>query len=233
MLCVLGSETEGNKETSLLDCNTSPPRLSVKLPKLRDLPRTSKPWTEAELPIDILLLTVEECEFLSCFFYLCKPFKSYHKDTGYVFFGTMGGGDKSKLKVALMSCAEGSAVPKGSLTVVKNAVRVLRPKAVFSVGSCIGLNSEKAKLGDVIVSSKLTTPVYTTPVSRDIGYIITNVADGWHAPLEKPDEWEVKVHRDGNVLSQSLAASFGWRHEDIIQKYPEAIAVETEGEGKF
>ena len=208
-----------------------PPGLSIKLPELSELSKISKPWSHAELPIDILLLTVEDCEFLSCFYYLDKPFKSYCKETGYVYFGSMGSDDQQKLKIALMKCSKGSVVPGGSLTVVKNAVRVLRPKAVFSVGACIALNSEKVKLGDVVLSSKLTTSFYKTPVSRDIGNIIRNVADGWQAPLEDPDVLDVSVHC-GDVLSQPQVSKFRWRHEDIIQDYPEAIAVDTEGEGK-
>jgi len=42
---------------------------------------------------------------------------------------------------------------------------------------------------------------------------------------------DVSVHC-GDVLSQPQVAKVGWRHEDIIQHYPEAIAFETEGEGK-
>ena len=232
-ILLLGTETEENEKGSSVHCNDSPPQLSIKLPRIRDLPKTSKPWSNTELPIDVLLLTVKDCEFLSCFFYLDKPFKSYCKDMGYVYLGSLGSGDQNKLKIALIKCSKGSAVPSGSLTVVKNAARILRPKAVFSVGTCIGLNSDRAKRGDVVVSSKLTTPFYRTPVSRNIGNLIRHAADGWTAPLENPDVWEVGVHCDGDVLSHSEAASFGWRHEDIIQKYAEAIAVETEGEGNL
>ena len=217
--------------TEILENYGSPPQLNIKLPKTKDLPNTSKPWSDAELPIDILLVTAAESETLSCLFYLDNPFKSYCKDIGYVYFGYMGKGGQKKLKVALITCAKGSAVPSGSLVAVKNAVRILRTKAVFSVGTCIGLDSEKVKLGDVIVSSKLTTHAYKTPVSRDIGNLITNVADGWRAPLENPDEWEMKVHCDGDILSHPEAANLGWRHEQIAQKYPEAIAVDTVGEG--
>ena len=217
--------------TELLENHGNHPQLNIKLPKTKDLPNTSKAWSDAELPIDILLVTAAESETLSCLFYLDNPYKSYCKDIGYVYFGHMGKGDQKKLKVALITCAKGSAVPSGSLLAVKNAIRILRTKAVFSVGTCIGLDSEKVKLGDVIVSSKLTTHAYKTPVSRDIGNLITNVADGWQAPLENPDEWKVKVHCDGDVLSHPEAASLGWQHEQITQQYPEAIAVDNEGEG--
>ncbi|XP_068733932.1 uncharacterized protein [Montipora capricornis] len=213
------------------DCYGMPPQLSVKLPKLNDLPNTSKPWRCADLPIDVLLLTVEDCEFLSCFSFLDQPFKSYDKEVGPIYFGYTGNaGDQKKLKVALMKCSKGAAVPGGSLTAVKNAVRTLRPKAVFSVGTCSGLSSDKIKLGDVVVSSKLTTPAgFKTPVSRHLGNLVRDAHCGWIAPLENRDELEVKVHCDGDILSQAVKC--GW--DDLHFQYPEAIAVETEGEGVF
>lgn len=210
------------------DCYDNPPRLSVKLPKQSDLPRTFSEWNNVELPVDFLVLTVEDCEFRGFFSFLEKPFKSYTRDIGHVYFGSMGNGSGTKLKVALMKCSKGSAVPGGSLTVVKDAVRVLRPKAVFLVGACSGLNRGKVKLGDVVVSSKLTTAVYKTPASRDIGNLIRHAADGWEAPLENPDVREVRVHCDGDVLSRPEGLG-----EDILQRCPEAIAVEMEGEGQF
>ena len=212
----------------------SPPRLSVKLPKESELPKACKLWEDVELPIDILLVTIDDSEFLSCFFFLDNPCKSYCKEIGFAFFGSVGGGDQGKLKIGLIKCPTGSTVPGGSLALVKNAFYVLRPKAVFSVGACSGLSYEKTKLGDVVVASKVTTPEFKVPVSGDVGNIIRHVADGWVAPLENPDEWKwngMKVHREGDVLSMSVAASLGWRCEDIIQQYPEATAV-TEGEGK-
>ncbi|XP_068749805.1 NLR family CARD domain-containing protein 3-like isoform X3 [Montipora capricornis] len=217
----------------LEECYDMPPKLRVKPPKRSDLPNASKPWRNADLPIDILLLTVEDCEFLSCFSFLDRPFKSYKKEVGPIYFGYTGNtGDQEKLKVALMKCSKGAAVPGGSLTAVKNAVRVLSPKAVFSVGTCSGLSSDKVKLGDVVVSAKLTTAAgFKTPVSRHVSDLVRDAPYGWVAPLENPDELEVEVHCDGDILSQTQAARCGCA--DLHLQYPEAIAVETEGEGLF
>ncbi|XP_068733956.1 NLR family CARD domain-containing protein 4-like [Montipora capricornis] len=228
------SSSVGKKRTLCLavpeDCYVMPPQLSVKPPKLNDLPNTSKPWRCADLPIDVLLLTVEDCEFLSCFSFLEQPFRSYKIEVGPIYFGYTGNADdQKKLKVALMKCSKGAAVPGGSLIVVKNAVRTLRPKAVFSVGTCSGLSSDKIKLGDVVVSSKLTTSAgFKTPVSRHLGSLVRDAHCGWIAPLENRDELEVKVHCDSDILSQTQAVKCGWDDQ-----YPEAIAVETEGEGVF
>ena len=59
--------------------------INVKLPELSDLCTNFNPWETVELPVDILSLTVEDCEFLSCFAYLKEPFNSYHISTGPVF----------------------------------------------------------------------------------------------------------------------------------------------------
>ena len=51
-----------------------------------------------------------------------------------MYFGRIGDViDQEKLKVALINCSIGAATPRGSLTVVLKAVRVLGPRAVISV----------------------------------------------------------------------------------------------------
>ncbi|XP_022809959.1 uncharacterized protein LOC111346976 [Stylophora pistillata] len=207
--------------------NASPPKLSKKIPSMSDLPHIYYPWKNVELPVDILLLTVEDCEFRSCFAFLKEPFKSYHNSIGYVFFGCMGDDQGRKVKIALMRCSKGPDVPRGSLSVSKDAISLLRPKATFSVGACSGLNSRKVKLGDVVVCAKLITAAHQTPPSSDIGNLIRHVADGWKAPLQNADEYNIKVHCDGVVLSISEA------NKDMIGQYPKAIAVEMEGGGVF
>ena len=206
----------------------NPPPLSFKVPKSRDLPSTGSNWSDVKLPVDFLVLTVEDCEFLGFFSYLEKPFKSYHKELGFVYFGFMGNAGEKKLNVALMRSSKGSASPGGSLTVAIDAVRILRPKAVFSVGACSGLDRSKVKLGDAVVSSKLTTAAYKTPASRDVSNLIRHAADGWQAPLENPDALEVRVHCDADVLSRPEGVG-----EDFNQRCPEAAAVEMGGEGKL
>ena len=51
-----------------------PPPLSIEVPKMRDLPNKSNPWSDVQLPVDILLLTVEDMEFLACYYFLEKFF---------------------------------------------------------------------------------------------------------------------------------------------------------------
>ncbi|XP_068673041.1 NLR family CARD domain-containing protein 3-like isoform X3 [Montipora foliosa] len=236
---------EGGKKGKLClpvpeDCQGIPPKLRVKPPKMSDIRAVSrpwgsadsKPWGSADLPIDILLLTAENCGLSSCFSFLGKPFKSYNREVGWIYFGYIGNAsNQEQLKVALKRCSKGSVGPGGSSTAAKNAVRVLRPKAVFSVGTCSGLSSDKVKLGDVVISAKLTIDGYKIPVSPHLGDLVKDAPCGWVAPLENPDELEVEVHCDGDIVSQTQAARCGCA--DLHLQYPEAIAVETEGEGVF
>lgn len=216
-----------NNKGGCRDNEGDPPSLSIEVKKLSDLPKTSKQWSNVHLQVDILLLTVEDSEFLACHYYLRDAFKSYSQTLGLVYFGNMGNKEKP-WKVALVRCSKGSSDPGGSQTAVANAVTRLRPKITFCVGFCKGLNHENTNLGDVVISCKLTTDAYKTPVSRNVGNLVRNAADGWLAPLEFPEAFrEVKVLCDAEILSCP--------DPDCTEKqrklHPEAIAIEMEGKG--
>ena len=216
--------------TSVAVPRTTPPHLSISVPKSRDLPKKSKPWNKfVQLPVDILLLTVEDCEFLACYAYMRNSFKSYHKDLGFVYFGNMGEDENEPLKIVLMKCCEGSSGPGGSQTAVKNAVIELRPKVVYSVGCCIGLKREKTEIGDVVISSKLTTEAFRAPVGKYMANLVRNAADGWEPPLqENSDAQEIRVHCGGEILS-GVDQDTAKQHQEL---YPSAYAVEMEGKGE-
>ena len=209
-----------------------PPALTLELPMKSDLPSTFKPWDEVHLPVDILLLTVDDSEILACFAYLRNAFKSYLKNFGYVYFGNMGESGDVPLKVALMTCSEGASAPDGSLGTVKNAVLELRPKAVFYVGCCGGLNPEvtKLQLGDVVVSSKLTTESLKTQVGRGILHLVRHADHGWIPPLKRPEDHKVQVCCDGDILSGINTVS---AKQQNMSHFTEATAYEIGGEGKI
>ena len=211
-------------------CNDDPPPLSITLKELGDLPKKVKRWDTDDSTGDILLLTVEDCEFLACYHYLRDSFKSYEKSIGFVYFGKMGEDEDEggSVKVAIVRCPKESSDPGGSQTAAKNAVTLLKPKATFLVGFCYSLNLNKAQLGDVVISSKLTTDFHKTPVSRDVGNLVRSAADGWEAPLENPEAREVKVHSDGEIFSCSNLIDT----EQQCQSHPGAIAVDMEGKGE-
>ena len=237
------SGAEDKSSISLKDGNGDPPELDINLPKLCDLPATAK---QPSLPIDILLLTVEDCEFLGCHAHLRNSFRWYFNGLGYVYFGNACDDQDENVKVALMRCDEGSIGPGSSVIAVKNAVTVLKPKGVISVGCCSGLNHEKTKLGDVVVSAKLTT--YASKevvdgqeqsigtrslVSRRFLQLIRHVADGWKAPLKIPEVRDVKIHNSGEFLSGPEKISADKRRKELVHLYPQATAMEMEGEGNL
>ena len=214
-----------------------------KLLKTRDLPGPAEkiPWHKVELPVDALLLTVKDCEFLSCVSFLNPGFyKSYHRDLGFVYFGKIGEGNTAR-KIALTKCGMG---PNGSTLAVKNTVTILKPKAVFCVGFCGGL-SNKVKLGDVVISSKLRTYSsikvvangiiedrnISVPLNQHLGKLILNADAGWQPPLK--DEVEVEVIKNGVILSGPEVVDNEDRRADLIRRFPDATAIEMEGEGKI
>ena len=231
--------------------NCNPPEIDVtKLParrllKTRELPRSkdAKRWEEVlkELPVDILLLTVEDCEFLSCVSHLNPGYTlSWHENLGLVFFGLMGTGPT--LKIAVMKCYSGSVMPGGLLKTVIYGVEVLRPKAVLCVGFCGGLG-EEVSLGDVAILAKLRTYSFITitdsgiqehglavPLKRSLLSRIKNAVDGWKAPLR--DCGKVKVWKDGVYLSGPENVKSEKRREELVKRFPDATAIEMEGQGE-
>ena len=245
-----GSDGDG------LPCNPSnggtsslqgdPPELNKVLPSFPDIKAITKPSKDADLLVDILLLTVTDCEFLACYSELKDPYRCYFDGLGYVYFSDV---DRSqeKIKVALLRCYENSSCPGGSLISVKNAATVLRPKAVISVGACSGLHPETSKLGDVVVSAKLAT--YASKVvindqeqstgmrnyvSKRFLDVIKNCADGWQAPLKNlADAQQVQVYTAAEFLSGPEQVISEQRRDQLAETNPQAIAMENEGEGRL
>ena len=107
---------------------------------MADIKATTRPSKHADLPVDVLLLTVKDCELLPCYSELKKPYICYFDDLGNVFFSDASE-SQEKVKVALLRCYKSG--PGSSLVSVKNAATVLRPKAVIFVCACSGLHAEK------------------------------------------------------------------------------------------
>ena len=222
-----------------------PPELNKGLPSFADIKAITKPSKDAGLPVDILLLTVTNCEFLACYSELKNPYRCWFDGLGYVYFSDVGE-SQEELKVALLRCYRNGIGPGGALVSVKNAASVLRPKAVISVGTCSGLNPAKSKLGDVVVSAKLATyasKVVTSNQEQSTGMrsyvskrfldVIKNCADGWQAPLENPEAQQVQVYTDAEFLSGPEQVRAEWRRDQLDETSPQAMAIESEGEGEF
>ena len=221
----------GGERSKLLK-EDRPPQLSIRLIELSDVSNDLEPWNDAYIPIDILLIVENHFGLSSCLSFLYQTFETCNKEVGHVYFGHMGNASyEKKLKVALMKCSKGAATPVGSLTVkVVKAVEILQPKAVFFVGTCVGLSSEKVSLGDVVIPSTLTAAVGCKVLaSPRLGDLVRDAIKRWAAPLKNPAALEVKVHCDGDILKKLLTMEC--TYDDLLELYPEAIAVETESEG--
>ena len=125
-LLVGGKRLEDNKD--------EPPEHTIVVPNLDDLPRDenrSDLWRR----IDVLLVTVEVCEFLSCYAHLKSPFKCYVASVGTsVYFG-----QDAETKIGLMRRDEAFIDQESYLSAVKKAITALQPKVAISVGYCIEL----------------------------------------------------------------------------------------------
>ena len=232
-------------EESINDPPRDPPELNVRLLTNEDLPTLAKPWHDVQCPIDILLLTVKDCEFLSCISYLSPD---YHKcrdgELGVFFVGDMGKDETVKTKVAVMKCYMGSSNPGGSTIVVTKAVNILKPRAVFCVGFCGGLNLKKVKVGDVVILEKLVTygPCKGTasgieergvrvPLNTHCRKLVLSATDGWAPPLVDSTALDVKVQRGVFLSGPEVVASTA-RREQLTKRFPDAVAIEMEAEGK-
>ena len=218
-----------------------PPELNKVLPSFADIKAITKQSKDADLPVDVLLLTFTNCEFLACYSELKNPYRCWFDGLGYVYFSDVGE-SQEELKVALLRCYRNVIGPGGVLVSVKNAASVLRPKAVISVGTCSGLNPAKSKLGDVVVSAKLAACVskvvmnnqeqligMRSYVSKRFLNIIKNCADGWQAPLKNPEAQQVQVYTDAEVLSGPEQIRAEWRCDHLAETNPRAMAIENEG----
>ena len=181
----------------------------VKLSKRSDLPKETKPWSDVKLPVDILLLTLEDCKLLSCYVHLRNTYKSYHKDLGFVYFGPMGECGEEQLEVALIRCSEGSSCPDYSQITIRNAVMQLRPKAVFSVSYCVSLDPEDTKLGDVLVFSRITVNDLGTTAPRDLSILLRQSADGRNSPFLNRDDNRKFLSNIDPVRSKRRRSSSG------------------------
>ena len=237
-----GTNVESKRKFSAI--SYGPPQLIANPPPISDIQTIIKHRNDVHLPVDFLLLTVKDYEFSSCYMYLEGPYKCWFDGLGYVYFGCIGN-NQQKVQIALLKCCEGSSGPGGSLITAKSAVPLLRPKAIISVGTCSGLDREKTKLGDVVVSAKLTTYAskiatgnqeqstgMRSYVSKRFLDVIKDLSHGWKAPLENPEEREVEVCCDGEFLSGPEVVSAEWRWKQLSKAHPLAIAIEMEGEGK-
>ena len=224
-----------------------PPELNFTLPTASDFDSKPYGWLrneiQSQLPTDILLITANDHEFNACYSYMKHVQRGFCKKLAYVDFGRFGDQNNPNVKVALMKCAQG---PAAAQIAVKNASEMLYPKVVLFVGICASMKSEKAKLGDVVISAKLENyddkkvnadgkieyHGAKPDVSRNMARLILNAADGWKPPLKNPKSLDVKVHHDAVMLSGSDLVDNRERRQKLADYFRDALGLEMEGAGR-
>ena len=69
---------------------------------MAEIKAVTRPSKHADLPVDVLLLTVKDCEFLACYSELKNPYRCYFEDLpGYVYFSDVSE-SQEQVKVALL-----------------------------------------------------------------------------------------------------------------------------------
>lgn len=224
--------------------SNEPPKLNFDLLKPENLPSLSNDWPEHVLPVDILLVTGEKHEHLSCLSHLDKEsmYKSFKMGIGHVFFGKIGTKQKDLMKIAVMECHVGAI--DTSIAVLK-AVEELGPKAVICVGFCGALDDTKVDLGDVVISKKVRTYASVSvmeegikdhniavPVPAKIGGVLIRADDGWKPPLKNPEEFHPTIYKEGVFLSGPEQVNNKKRCDELVKLFADAVAIERQGEGK-
>jgi hypothetical protein len=229
------------------DSVSTPPELNIILPTQMEVGAIRFDWSsdeiQSQLPTDILLITVKDYEFSSCYSYLkLRPVRrSWCNNLGMVDFGKFG--ERNTSRIALIKCEMG---PMPALIIVKNAAEILNPKVILCVGFCATVNPAKAKLGDVVISSKLATYAnkkstangsvvshgVKANVSRNMARLIPSANDGWVPPLKDASQRSgVKVHSRAVMLSGPELVRYPARRAELLRHYPDAIGLDMEGEG--
>ena len=241
----MGSTTHAGERGNQGESMREPPELEMglKVLMMENLPPKATPWEDIKekfLPVDFLLLTAKECELLSCLSFLVDIQRGSKPKLGSVHFGF----NSSKLKIAVIQCSMDAAGPVGATVVVQGAIPILRPKAVICVGYCASLDEKKAKLGDVILSSKLiaypSTKVrkdgteergHVVPLFQGMASQIKVAGAGWKAPLRNPQDLKVTVRRDGVLLSGDTVVDDPELRKKLKERFRQGTAIEMEGRG--
>ena len=226
-----------------------PPELKTPLIKLSEVKNKPLDWSsyeiQSQLPTDILLITSnDDDDFLACYSILKSTQRGNNRELGFVDFGNFADEQGQLVRVALMKCEKG-LIPV--LSVVKDAAEILNPKVTLFVGVCASIKPEKAKLGDVAISTKLATydekkirsdgtveyRGTKSRISKLMSRLILSAKDGWQAPLKDPNSLNVEVHCDAVMLSGSELVECLYRRQDLADYFQDALVLDMEGAGGY
>lgn len=194
-----------------------------------------------EIPVDVLLVTVTEVE-ANAVLALAKQVLGHEPSASFI-------GPKTYYRLGLIGQANtfmvrtemGSGGPSGSALTVSDAIEVLQPSAIVSVGIAFGIDRAKQRIGDVLVSERLVNYELQRIGTRSRGTAkILPRGDRASASPRLLDRfrdgamsWSEATVKFGLILSgHKLIDNLDYRNQ-IRKLEPESIGGEMEGAGLY
>lgn len=146
-------------------------------------------------------------------------------------------GDHGGAPVFMAQSEMGTSVPGGSLLTIRQAIKDIKPQAVISYGLAFGLQPEKEKLGDILISKQIK---HYEPAKID--FTKGNLPRG---DCVTASTWLLDKFRSGDIDWHGAKTHFGLilsgeklvNHKDfrdwLLKSESEAIGGEMEGAGLY
>ena len=184
---------------------------------------------------DVLIIVATDIErdaFIQCVKNTIRiePETKFGQENVYLDFGYI-----SDSRVVLVKTEMGSATPGGSILTVRNAIEDTSPEYILMIGIAFGVDSNKQKIGHVLVSKQLQ-PYESQRIGINSQYrgdkvtasarIIRRLEDAKRTWIEGQVEF-------GLILTgEKLIDNLEFRNK-LISSFPEAIGGEMEAAGLY
>lgn len=215
------------------------PYIDGSIPAMRDVDATSGVLRSG---IDVLLLTATAVE-RNAVLHRLTPLAD-QETVLRIFAGlqTYYLGRLGSVTVALTMCRAGSQTRDGATLVIFEAIDRVRPRAVIAVGMAFGGYTDKAKIADVLLSTRVVPYEASRKqeggdVARggepEAGPLLLNrfrEAIGWR--FVRSDGYQCQVHEGAVLSGEKLVDSLPFKFE-LFSAHPEAVGGEMEGSGVY
>lgn len=188
----------------------------------------------------VLLVTVNDIETKSLLSQL-KPLDNYSDIlTAYSKSNTYFIGKFGAYNVIHVQSDMGAINRDAVMTTVDNAIRMWKPRGIIMVGVAWGMDKEKQRIGDVLISKKIlqyeTAKISngnTIPRGADTeaGGVLTNRFKSCVDWKYKLDDGKLAKKYMGTVLSGEKLLDDKEYRDKLHNSFPEAIGGEMEGAG--
>jgi nucleoside phosphorylase/Tfp pilus assembly protein PilF len=190
---------------------------------------------------DVLLVTVTQVEAQAVLTFLQEDLghkleRLFIGDKTYYDLGVIGGA-----RIFLVQSEMGSGGPSGSLLTVTEGIRVLSPSAVVMVGIAFGIDPQRQRIGEILVSRQLSGYELQRVSNGSSGQLVINPrGDRPQASTRLLDrfrsghlDWRGPAVHFGLVLSGEKLVDHQSFRDQLRTLEPEAIGGEMEGAGLY